>query len=150
MNWRPVWIALLVLCLSAPALPQTLVEEAAEERALRAIAERLRCPVCQGENLYDSRSELAVEMRAIIRERLAAGDSDHEIVEYFVARYGDYVRLEPARTGGQLLIWFLPVLVGVPGLALVIRILRRRRPRAVSSVAGDPALLLRESGGPES
>ena len=105
-----------------------LVRESPLEASVREIAEDLRCPVCQGENLYDSRSSLAAEMRAIIREQLAEDRSRAEIIAFFVERYGDYVRLAPHTGGGQLVVWLLPalaLLVGALGVTLAIR--RRAR-----------------------
>lgn len=122
-------ISALATALLAASLPQAsdLVDEQPQESMLRAIAEKLRCPVCQGENLYDSQSELAVEMRTIIREQLGDGRSEDEIVAFFVDRYGDYVRLEPPPSLAVL--WWLPLALGLPAGALMTWLLLRRRPR---------------------
>ena len=126
-----------------------LVVEDANEQELREIAERLRCPVCQGENVYDSRSDLAGEMRTIIREQLAAGAAQSEIIDFFVARYGDYVRLEPGSEGTQFLIWLMPAILVVIGFAIVTWIIRRRAPAQVEGSAGESSSPLNRLGGPE-
>ncbi len=133
---RAFWVPALSLSLLAasPSQASDLVDEQPQEATLRAIAEKLRCPVCQGENLYDSQSELAVEMRAIIREQLAEGRGEDEVVAFFVDRYGDYVRLEPPPSLAAL--WWLPLVLGLPAALLVTWILLRRRPRAAGGEYG--------------
>lgn len=126
-----------------------LVTEQVTEQELRRISQRLRCPVCQGENLYDSRSDLAQEMRTIIREQLAAGRTDTEIVDYFVARYGDFVRLEPRWDGTQLLIWLVPVGMVLVGFWWVTRLVRRRAAASPPPPAGDPEVALAQLDEPD-
>lgn len=137
-RFRLLAATLLVTMLVGHTLwAQDLVDEQPQEARLRAIAEQLRCPVCQGENLYDSRSELAIEMRTIIREQLAQGRSDEEVVEYFVDRYGDYVRLTPPPS--LTVLWWLPLALGLPAGALVTWLLLRLRPRTANNVTGGQA-----------
>ncbi len=103
---------------AANAAPQLKTEEAIE-RDIRQISERLRCPVCQSENLYDSKAPLANEMRQIIREQLSKGRTKEEIVSFFVARYGTFVLQAPPKEGPQLLLWYGPLfLVFFASLAL--------------------------------
>ena len=125
-------IALVALLLGA-AILQSRASGASEnvredplEGSVREIAQQLRCPVCQGETLYDSQSSLAAEMRAIIREQLAANRSEPEIIAYFVDRYGDYVRLAPSWNGGHVVIWLVPLLAFVAGVTGVSLAIRRR------------------------
>jgi len=100
------------------AAPQLKTEEAIE-RNIRQISERLRCPVCQSENLYDSKAPLANEMRQIIREQLSKGRTEKQIVSFFVARYGTFVLQAPPKEGPQLLLWYGPLfLVFFASLAL--------------------------------
>ncbi len=106
------------------AAPQ-LRTETIVERDLRQIAERLRCPVCQSENLYDSKAPIAREMRAIIREKLSEGRSDTQIISFFVARYGTFVLQEPPKTGSQLFLWFGPFLIAFVASLALARHLRR-------------------------
>jgi len=121
-----VAVLLMLAALSTPASPQAgFVQEEPSEARLREIARQLRCPVCQGETVYDSQSGLADEMRKIIREQLEAGRGNDEIVGYFVARYGESVRLAPDVGGVQLWAWILPFLAFGAGMAVVSLAIRR-------------------------
>ncbi len=90
-----------------------------------AIAATLRCPVCQGESIQDSPAELAQQMRAVVRERVRAGQTPEEIKAYFVSKYGEWILLEPRMTGLNVLLYVLPVALIVGGLALVAILVRR-------------------------
>ena len=95
------------------------------EEQVRAVASRLRCPVCQNESVADSPSELAAQMREVIRQRLAAGERPEAITAYFVSRYGEWILLDPPRRGLGWLLWTAPgVLFGL-GLLLAVRYVRR-------------------------
>src|SRR3972149_794906 len=83
------------------------------EEQLRAIASGLRCPVCQNLSVADSTSELALEMRALIRDQLRAGKRPDEIRAYFVSKYGEWILLSPTPRGFGLLVWVLPGLGAV-------------------------------------
>jgi cytochrome c-type biogenesis protein CcmH len=87
------------------------VSEDPLERQTLEIAKDLRCTVCQNQSVADSSADLALDMRKIIREQVAAGKSRDEIVDYFVARYGDYVLMKPRYGGSALLVWVLPLLL---------------------------------------
>ena len=89
------------------------------------MASTLRCPVCQGESIQDSPSELAQEMRAVVRDQLRAGKTPDEIKAYFVSKYGEWILLEPAMTGLNTLLYVFPVLLVLGGLALVTVLVRR-------------------------
>lgn len=91
----------------------------------QAIAARLRCPVCQNESVADSPSELSSQMRVLIREKLAHGESEDQIIAYFVAKYGEWILLEPPRRGVLWVIWVVPVVALVVGLAAAARFLGR-------------------------
>ena len=100
----------------------------AEARA-QAIADDLRCPVCQGLSVADSHSDTAGAMYEEIRRRVAAGESESEIKAYYVSRYGEWVLLEPEASGVGALVWMLPVaalLLAVGGLTLAFRHWRRQ------------------------
>ena len=91
---------------------------------VRRIAKQLRCPICESVSVADSPAELAVQMRGVIRAKLEAGQSEQEILDYFVAAYGDSVLLEPPRRGLGWAAWLVPavvVLVGAMLLAVVLR-----------------------------
>ena len=97
-----------------------------------AVASTLRCPVCQGESIQDSPAELAQQMRAIVREKLRNGETPAQIQRYFVARYGEWILLEPAMTGLNVLLYALPVALVLGGLAIVYVLVKRW-------TAADPA-----------
>lgn len=133
-------VALLLLFLAIPvwAAPASVSEE-----RVRKIAAQLRCVVCQSLSVADSPSEMANQMRGIIRERLAAGESPEQVVAYFVDKYGEWILLSPRRQGFNLLVWIVPF-AGIALGLLVIAILAvrwSRRPRlAPPAEAVDPAL----------
>lgn len=99
--------------------------DSALEARTSAVAATLRCPVCQGESIQDSPSELAKQMRAVVRERLRGGDSPEEVKAYFVARYGEWILLEPKMTGLNVALYVLPVVLVAGGLVLVVFLVRR-------------------------
>ena len=132
MNGSPIILIAYLLCAAlgpiTAANATEFVTEDALEGSVRKISQQLRCPVCQGETLYDSQSSLAAEMRDIIREQLAANRSESEIIAYFVDRYGDYVRLAPSLQGSQFVIWLIPFAVFLTGtVGVSIAILRRQK-----------------------
>lgn len=112
--------------------------EAPEEATVRAIAARLRCPVCQSENILDSQSGTAREMVAIVREQVAQGRSEAEIVAYFRGRYGDYVMLSPPASGFGGLVWITPLLLLLAGGGAYLAFLRRGA-RASAGLAAEAA-----------
>lgn len=99
-------------------------EEALEAKT-RAVASQLRCVVCQGLSIEDSPTDLARDMRAIVKEQLASGRSPDEVKEYFVSKYGEWILLEPKPSGLNLAIYLLPVLGVVIGAGVVMRSARR-------------------------
>lgn len=110
---------------SAPdSLPPT---PTALERLTREVSLELRCPVCQGESIQESPAELAQEMKALVREQLAAGRTPDEVKAYFVARYGEWILLRPTTTGVNAALYWLPPVVLVAGGATVIFLARRWR-----------------------
>ncbi|MEM7739168.1 MAG: cytochrome c-type biogenesis protein [Pseudomonadota bacterium] len=94
-----------------------------EERAKNLDAQ-LRCVVCQNQSIADSDAELANVMRALVRERLAAGDSDDEVLTYVTDRYGEYVLLTPSRSAKNTVLWIGPALALVFGGALAFSVFR--------------------------
>ncbi|MGK2962339.1 MAG: cytochrome c-type biogenesis protein [Gemmatimonadaceae bacterium] len=112
---------------TAPPAPvrSSFSSDSALEARTTAVARTLRCPVCQGESIQDSPSELAQQMRAVVRERLRAGESPEEIKAYFASRYGEWILLEPRMTGLNILLYILPVVLVLGGLALVVMLVRR-------------------------
>ncbi len=92
---RTALLLLAVLSLPFTAFAGELRRELPNEARMRIIASQLRCPVCQGETVFDSHSGIAVEMKAIILEKIVAGDSDEAIINFFKDRYGDFVLMRP-------------------------------------------------------
>ena len=123
---------------SPDSRPPTASEAALEQRT-REVAAELRCPVCQGESIQESPAELAQEMKALVREQLAAGRTPEEVKAYFVARYGEWILLRPTTTGVNALLYVLPPLMLLAGVALVV-VIARRWIRAPAGAPTPPAL----------
>lgn len=96
------------------------------EKRVMAVSEELRCLVCQNQTLADSNAPLAVDLRDQVREKMQAGMSDADIVEYMVARYGDFVRYRPPLKATTWFLWFGPLLLLVAGVVVLVRRLRAR------------------------
>ncbi len=109
-----------------------------DESAVHAIGAELRCVVCQSLSVADSPSETAHQMRGIIRERLAAGDSPEQVKAYFVEKYGTWILLAPPRQGFNLLVWVLPFAGLAAGLVLVAVLVRRWSHRSAGAPLGPP------------
>jgi cytochrome c-type biogenesis protein CcmH len=101
------------------------VTDSALEAQTTAVASTLRCPVCQGESIQDSPSDLARQMRAVVRDRLRAGESPDQVKAYFASKYGEWILLEPTMKGLNILLYAIPVLLVVGGLVLVAFLVRR-------------------------
>jgi len=116
------------IALTMPVIAAEVTEDPLERQTLE-IASQLRCAVCQNESVADSKADLAGDMRQIIREQLKAGKSREEIINYFVARYGNYVLMKPPTRGAGGIIWAAPVvLLVVVGLSGYFFLRRRMRP----------------------
>ncbi len=107
------------------------------EQRMTAIAAELRCLVCQNESIAGSRADLAVDLRRQIREQIAAGKSNQEIMTYMVDRYGDFVRYRPPLKGSTLLLWFGPALLLAAGLVALVLHLRRRSGKVDNAPLSD-------------
>jgi cytochrome c-type biogenesis protein CcmH len=107
---------------------EILPDPALELRA-REVSKGLRCLVCQNQSIFDSNSGLAKDLRVVVRERVVAGDSDQEILDFVSARYGDYVLLEPPVKASTAVLWIGPLVIVGVGAALVLgyHLSRRRR-----------------------
>lgn len=106
------------------------------EARTAAVASTLRCPVCQGESIQDSPSELAQQMRAVVRDRLRSGQSPEQVKAYFVSRYGEWILLEPKMSGLNIFLYAVPVVLVIGGLALVFVLVRRWTTPADPTVSG--------------
>ncbi len=132
----PVALGLL-LVLSGPAEAK-LQQENPLDTQIREVAMQLRCPVCQGETVFDSRAGLAMEMKEVIREQLAEGRTPGQILSFFQARYGDYVLMEPPRRGVNWLIWIGPLVLLLGGALLLTRHLQRQTRESRRSALEHP------------
>ena len=118
-------ITVFALLVAVPALAQTsapargIVRETELDRQVKEIASQLRCVVCQGLSLQDSPSDLARDMRAIIRDQLEAGKTPDEVKAYFVERYGEWVLLQPEPQGFNLVVYLLPIALLLGGAVFV-------------------------------
>lgn len=121
---RALFLVSITFVLAASAKAQTKADSSLEART-SAIAATLRCPVCQGESIQESPSELAQQMRSVVREKLKAGESPDQIKSYFVSRYGEWILLEPKMTGFNVIIYVLPVVLIIGGLVFVVFLVRR-------------------------
>ncbi len=119
-------LLILLLILSTPVFavePDEILDDPVLEERAREISTELRCLVCRNENIDESNSGLARDLRLLVRERLVEGDSDEETIQYIVDRYNEYVLLKPRFTGSNILLWLsgplLMLLGGVLALAFV-------------------------------
>jgi cytochrome c-type biogenesis protein CcmH len=100
-------------------------DSAAEDR-VNALGSRIKCPVCQGEAIGDSPSETSAAMMEIVKEKVSAGETDAQIIDFFTARYGNGILLDPPFSGSTLLVWLLPALAVVGGIWMILS--RKRQP----------------------
>ncbi|WP_421852423.1 cytochrome c-type biogenesis protein [Oricola sp.] len=122
-------ILTLVVASSVPANavnPEEILDDPALEERAREISTKLRCLVCQNQSIDDSDADLARDLRVIVRERLVEGDSDTEVLDFVVDRYGEFVLLAPRVSARNLLLWATPVIVLVIGLVALLLVFRRR------------------------
>jgi cytochrome c-type biogenesis protein CcmH len=122
-------IAGVLLSLASPAFavdPQEQLKDPALEARAREISAGLRCLVCQNQSIDDSDAPLARDLRLLVREQLKKGDTNQQAIDYVVARYGDFVLLKPRFNLNTALLWLAPILLIAGGIALALRVLRRR------------------------
>jgi cytochrome c-type biogenesis protein CcmH len=121
-------LALVVAALPALAVePTEMLKDPALEARAREIGQALRCVVCQNQSIDDSAAEVARDMRRTVRERLVAGDTNDQVFDYMVARYGDYVLLKPPFKLGTVVLWLgAPLVLLVAASAIMLTALRRR------------------------
>jgi len=140
------WLRFIVVILALAAAPsawavqpdEILADPALEARA-RALSKELRCMVCQNQSIDDSDAPLARDLRILVRERLEAGDSDRQVIDFLVARYGEFVLLKPRFAWHTALLWLVtPLVLGGGALALVL--IARRRTAPAAAVAAETKL----------
>src|SRR5882724_1901523 len=131
-----VSIVLLLTAFAAPSThavqPDEIMADPAKEMRARDLSRELRCMVCQNQSIDDSEAPLARDLRLLVRERIAAGDSDARVIDFLVARYGEFVLLKPRLKPHTLLLWLLPPLA-LAGGGLALWIHNRRRSRSAAS-----------------
>jgi cytochrome c-type biogenesis protein CcmH len=115
--------------------PDEIMADPVKEARARELSSELRCMVCQNQSIDDSGAPLARDLRLLVRERIAAGDSDAQVIDFLVARYGEFVLLKPRLEPHTLLLWLLPPLV-LAGSGLALWMHHRRRSRPVAEATG--------------
>ena len=135
-------VLILIACLMAVQLwavqPDEVLEDPALEARAREISKVLRCPICQSENIDESNAGVARDLRLVVRERLVAGDSDPEVIDFVVARYGEYVLFNPRFTLGNAALWFAgPVFLLIGGIISWLFIRRRSASAAPQDSLSD-------------
>ena len=138
MRW--LIIAFLTIWLSVPAQavqPDEILSDPALETRAREISKELRCLVCRNESIDDSNAGLARDLRLLVRERLVAGDTDPEVKEYLVARYGEFVLLKPVFSMANAALWIAGPLLFILGLIVSIVYVRSRRPEKIEELSAD-------------
>ena len=132
---------ILALCLfAAPAFavqPGEMLADPGLEARARAISANLRCPVCQGETIDDSNAPISRDLRLAVRERLLEGDSDDEVVDYVVARFGEFVLFKPRAEGSSLILWLAGPAMLLLGGGIAYATSRRRASAAEAESLSD-------------
>ena len=128
--------ALVACCAAAGEAPPVAADPALEAR-VQALAEELRCLVCQNQTLADSHAELAIDLKNQVREMLQKGLSDKQVIDYMVTRYGDFVLYRPPVKGTTWLLWFGPFVLFVGALGVLFLKIRRRRQMTARELTED-------------
>ena len=116
--------------------PDEIMADPVKEGRARDLSKELRCMVCQNQSIDDSDAPLARDLRLLVRDRLKAGDSDRQVIEFLTARYGDFVLLNPRLTWRTALLWTLPAVVLLAGGVGLVALFRRRRREIDEEIAG--------------
>jgi len=116
----------ITLALAGVVVAAMIIGENAASDRVQALGTRIKCPVCQGESISESPSETSTAMLAVVAEKVAAGESDDQIIRYFTDRYGNGILLDPPFRGRTLALWLTPVAALAAGVALILG--RRRTP----------------------
>jgi len=143
MRWFRFIILAVALAAPATALavtPDEMLKDPVLEARARHLSEELRCMVCQNQSIDDSEAPLAHDLRVLVRQRLTAGDSDQQVLNFLVARYGDFILLKPPFESDTLLLWGVTPCALLAGVIALIFVARRRK--AVNTTI--PALSVEE------
>ncbi|TGQ66804.1 cytochrome c-type biogenesis protein CcmH [Mesorhizobium sp. M00.F.Ca.ET.186.01.1.1] len=133
-------VLLLALGCAGTALavkPDEMLADPALEARARALSEGLRCMVCQNQSIDESDADLARDLRILVRQRLVAGDSDQQVMDYVVSRYGEFVLLKPRFDLRNALLWGTPVILLLAGGLFIVLSARSRRLTATKSLSAD-------------
>ena len=136
---KNLFILMAALSLSGTVLavePKEMLKDPALEARAREVSKQLRCVQCQNETIDESHAEIARDMRVLVRERIAAGDSNDQIVGYMASRYGDYVLLKPRFMAGTYALWLGPFVILIIG-GFVVRAHLRRRGAAAAPLSSE-------------
>lgn len=139
---------ILLAFLASPAFavqPDEILPDPALEARARQISQDLRCPVCQGENIDDSNATISRDLRLLVRERLLAGDSNDQVIDFIVDRYGEFVLFQPRATGANWLLWLAgPAMLGLGGLMAALFLRSRRSAPPPEALTPEEEARLRE------
>lgn len=125
--------------------PDEVLADAALEARARALSHGLRCLVCQNQSIDDSDAPLARDLRILVRERLVAGDTDEQVLEFIVARFGDFVLLKPPVNRSTLLLWIMPLVLLAGGIIFAARTMRSQQvPASGAALSADEERALGE------
>ena len=123
------WFAVLLCLMATPLLavePDEMLDDPVLEDRARALSQGLRCPVCQNESIDESSATLAKELRILLRERLVAGDTDAQAVDFIVQRYGEFVLLRPDARGANVILWIAAPVMLIIALGVGWTVIRRK------------------------
>jgi cytochrome c-type biogenesis protein CcmH len=141
-------LVLFALAASSGALavqPDEILPDATLETRARVLSKELRCMVCQNQSIDDSDAPLARDLRVLVRERLQAGDSDHQVIDFLVSRYGEFVLLKPRFSPHTALLWLGPAAILLIGALAVFLGFRRSRAGSAAAPAESPKLTAAEA-----
>lgn len=133
-----VLIALLVASHARAVEPDEMLSNPALEARARVISKELRCMVCQNESIDESQAPLARDLRLLVRRRIMAGDSDKQIVDFLVSRYGEFILLKPPLSWNTVALWGAPPALLILGILMIVVVERRR---ASGRLPSEPAKL---------
>jgi cytochrome c-type biogenesis protein CcmH len=130
VRWLGAIVFVLVLStnLTRAVQPDEMLSNPQLEQRARAFPRALRCMVCQNQSIDDSDAPLARDLRILVRERIRAGDSDSKVLDFLVARYGEFVLLRPRFEWHTALLWLTPLVILMAGAGSLVVLARRRRP----------------------
>lgn len=144
---RLALLCMLLLSMLAPALavqPSEVLEDPALEARARSLSAGLRCMVCQNQSIDDSDAELARDLRVLVRERLVAGETDEQVLDYVVSRYGEFVLLQPRFNPRNALLWATPAILLLAGGGFIAMHAMRRRRTTPAGLTADEESRLRD------